>query len=105
MTFFFLQTVASIEERTRPNLSKTLKGITRLSRVGFQDAALNKVTQLHPLCVAYLALFCTVQQNVLHYPSMCNMPFSGMSFELLEVKCGQVQRKTWLRSELLAGVN
>ncbi|KAL2299947.1 hypothetical protein Nmel_012803 [Mimus melanotis] len=32
----YLQTVASIEERTRPNLSKTLKGIMELSGVDFQ---------------------------------------------------------------------
>lgn len=45
--FFFPQTVASIEERTRPNLSKTLKGIMQLSPVDVQDTALNKVHQFH----------------------------------------------------------
>lgn len=40
--FDFFQTVASIEERTRPNLSKTLKGNVQLSHVGFQDTPANR---------------------------------------------------------------
>lgn len=46
------------------------------------------------LCRASFALFCTVQQNVLHDPPMCNTPFSAMSFELLKVmgRCREKHR-------------
>lgn len=61
--FAFFQTVASIEERTRPNLSKTLNGnILLLSHVGFQDTLVNRkiVIWFRP-SVRHMLLHCQVQ--------------------------------------------
>ena len=57
-----MQTVASIEERTRPNLSKTLKGTVQLY-VDFQDAALTRksVSFIPPSGMFSFILHCAVE--------------------------------------------
>lgn len=102
--FFNLQTVASIEERTRPNLSKTLKGIVELSGVDSQV----RESQFHPS----VWMFSFILHYAVEYASLSfyiqyifNFTFIFPRYiSCLKVKCRQMHR-TLQQSNLITAVN